>query len=361
MASISNMHLLVDISAHGLGHLAQTAPVLEALCVLRPDVRLTVRSAIPRERLARRIDGEFAYVGEAHDFGFVMHNAVDIDFAASGARYRAFHTDWKAKVALEADWLRAHRVDALLANVAYLPLAGAAVAGIPAAAMCSLNWADLFRHYFGDEAWAKDIHAQALAAYNTATFLRVTPSMPMTDFARRHKVGPIARYGRKDRAGIGSRLGIDASSRRVLVAMGGMEFRLPVENWPRAPDVVWLVPESWQTQREDVRAFDTVGIDFTDLLANVDAVITKSGYGTFAEAACNGVAVLYLERDDWPEEAPLATWLAGCARARTVTRAQLMAGDVLDALATLWRQPIPTVPPATGAAAAAEWLAQHLL
>jgi hypothetical protein len=30
------MHLLVDISAHGLGHLAQTAPVLDACAAWCP-------------------------------------------------------------------------------------------------------------------------------------------------------------------------------------------------------------------------------------------------------------------------------------------------------------------------------------
>jgi len=49
------MHLLVDISAHGLGHLAQTAPVLDALASRLPTMRLTVRSALTRQQLARRI------------------------------------------------------------------------------------------------------------------------------------------------------------------------------------------------------------------------------------------------------------------------------------------------------------------
>ena len=96
------MHLLVDISAHGLGHLAQTAPVLDALRSLVPGLRLTVRSALPRERLAARIAGGFDHVAGARDFGFVMRNAVDIDLAASARRYREFHAGWPQRVAAEA-------------------------------------------------------------------------------------------------------------------------------------------------------------------------------------------------------------------------------------------------------------------
>ena len=46
---------------------------------------------------------------------------------------------------------------AVLTNVAYLPLAGAAACGIPSYATCSLNWADLFAHYFGREPWAPPV------------------------------------------------------------------------------------------------------------------------------------------------------------------------------------------------------------
>lgn len=40
----------------------------------------------------------------------------------------------------------------------------AAHADIPAVALCSLNWADLFHHHFGHEDWAARVHAEMLAA-----------------------------------------------------------------------------------------------------------------------------------------------------------------------------------------------------
>ncbi len=353
------MHLLVDISAHGLGHLAQTAPVLNALAALAPELRLTVRSAIPHAHLARRIVGDFAHVPEARDFGFVMHNAVDIDLAASARRYREFHVDWPGRVAAEAEWLNQHVVDALLSNVAYLPLAAAAEADIPATGLCSLNWADLFVHYFGDQPWAADVHAQILDAYNSATgFLRVTPGLPMTDIQRCQTIAPITDVGCRDREKIAQMLNLEESERWLLLAMGGMEFRLPLEDWPRTSGVNWLVPGEWKVARPDVRGFDIPGLKFADLLASVDAVISKPGYGTFVEAACSGIPILYLERDDWPETPHLVTWLTDHARAAPLTRERLMAGNFIDLLQGLWQTPAPAAPQATGADLAARWLLQ---
>lgn len=355
------MHLLVDISAHGLGHLAQTAPVVDALAAMLPGLRLTVRSALPRERLARRIAADFEHVMAARDFGYVMHNAVDIDLAASARRYREFHADWTQRVVAEAAWLRQHRVDALLSNVAYLPLAAAAEAGIQAAGLCSLNWADLFAHYFAADAWMPAIHAQMLAAYGAGRcFLRLTPGLPMSGLPGRQDIAPIARPGRRDRALVAQRLGLNQEDRWVLLAMGGMEFRPPLEHWPHTPGLRWLVPGAWTLERQDVRAFDATTLDFSDLLASVDAVITKPGYGTFVEAAGNGIPVLYLERGDWPETPPLTDWLARNARAAMLTRGQLLAGDFVSVLHDLWHAPAPALPATTGAADAAQRLVQAL-
>ncbi|MBK6999722.1 MAG: hypothetical protein IPH35_07085 [Rhodoferax sp.] len=356
-----DMHLLVDISAHGLGHLAQTAPVIAALCAEVPGLELTVRSALPLHQLKKRIGVRFAHIQEARDFGFVMHSAVDVDLKASARAYREFHHDWPQKVAAESHWLNVHRVDAVLSNVAYLPLAGAAKAGIAAASLCSLNWADVFFHYFGpsfaNAPWAQEIHAQMLDAYKGAEcFLRPTPGLPMRDMERLYEIGPIAHLGRRNRAIVSEKLGIAHDLRWVLLAMGGMEFRLPIESWEPVQGVVWLVPSAWGIVRPDVCSFEHQELAFSDILASVDAVVTKPGYGTFVEAACAGVPILYVERGDWPETTPFATWLAQHARSRELSRERVMGGDFIDDLAQLWQQPPPPGLQPTGAIEAARIL-----
>ena len=356
------MHLLVAISAHGLGHLAQTAPVIEVLQARLPGMRLSIRSSLPRPVLERRIAVRFDHVPGASDFGFVMHNAVDIDLGSSAKLYRDFHDIWPERVAAETSWLKANRVDAVLTNVAYLPLAAAARAGIASASMCSLNWADLFRHYFGARSWAAKIHGEILSAYNDADcFLRISPGLPMTDLNRRLGVGPIFRPGRRDRPTLSRTLGMAESNRWVLLAMGGIEFRLPVESWKEVAGLTWLVPAAWQIQRDDVRAADSCGISFSDMLASVDAVITKPGYGTFAEAAGNAIPVLYLERDDWPETRYLCAWLGKHARSRVLARDRLTTGDFMDELTQMWREPVLAVPAADGVAEAADLLQSTLM
>ena len=344
------MHLFVDISSHGFGHLAITAPVLNRLGEIAPDFRLTVRSGLPREKLAQRIRMPFELIAGSSDFGYVMIDATRINLLASATAYRQAHADWAARVDAEAGFLDAFRADCLLTNVSYLPLAAAAQLGLPAASLCSLNWADLFAHYFAQEDWAPTIHQEMLAAYRSArAFLRVTPGMPMSALPNLRRIGPVTVLGQRHTLGLNGRRG-------VLVALGGIAHRLPVENWPRLPGVCWLVPTEWQCTHPDAIAFETFGLSFTDLLCSVDAVVTKPGYGTFTEAACNGTPVIFQRRDDWPEQSCLIDWLHDHGRCREITADALQRGELAQALAQLDSLPPKPRPATSGIDEAARYL-----
>jgi hypothetical protein len=293
----------------------------------------------------------------AFDFGMRMANAVDVQVQESAAEYRAFHAGWQRKVRLEAAVMAQIKADVLLANVPYLSLAAAQQAGVRAVGMCCLNWADIYRHYCVRDERSRAIHAQMLDAYNSAAcFLQVQPSMPMPDFASVRSIAPISQPGRQQRACIAAKCSLNNGEKIVLVAMGGMEFRLPMERWPHLAGVHWLVPQAWGVQRDDVTAFETLGLPFSDVLASSDAVLTKPGYGTFAEAACAGVPVMYVTRRDWPEEPYLVRWLSQHGVCLEVEREALLGGDLSALLQSLWAQPKPPRPQATGATEAAQIL-----
>lgn len=358
-------HLLVDISSHGFGHLAQTAPVLAALAGRLPDLRLSVRSGMPRPVLQRRLPVPFEHLPAASDFGFVMIDAMRIDRAASAALYRRQHRDWAAAVGEDCALLESLRPDFVLSNVAYRPLAAAARLGVPAAAMCSLNWADLFAHVFAGEDWAPAVHREIADAYAGADFLALDPAMPMPTLPRLQRLPPVAvpAVDRRLVPQLRAAVGLAPHERAVLVAFGGIPTRLPVEAWAaRAParSVRWLCPAAWGVGHPDALALEASGLDFSQLLALSDAIVTKPGYGTFVEAAASATPVLYLRRDDWPEQDCLIDWLHRVATARELSPAELAEGRVAESLFALWRQERRSPPRIDGAAAVADWLVQRM-
>ena len=344
------MHLWFDISFHGYGHIAQAAEVIAALAAQHADLRLTIKCAAPRDVLARRIQIPFTHIQSASDVTMAMHSTLAVDIDASALAYHDFHRDWPIRLAQYTALLQQAQPDVVLANVAYLPLAAARHVGIPAAGLCSLNWADIYAHYCGTRPEAAAILAEMRAAYASAAyFMRLQPAMPMRDLDNRIALDPLARSGHSQRAQINLQLGLAADDRLVLVNMGGMQFRPPMEGWPRLPGVHWLVQQDWQVQHADAHALESLNLAFTDVLASCDAVIGKPGYGLFTEAAVNGVPLLYLAREDWPEEAYLVDWLMRNGRCQVVSSAAIASGELAGDLAKLWAQPSPPPVQSSGA------------
>lgn len=354
-------HLLVDITAHGFGHLAQTAPVVNALARQLPNLRVTVRSAAPLAILRQRFQCDFQHIPLAIDFGMQMIDAVAVDVANSLLAYQNYHVAWSKKVALAAAEMAALKPDLLLANVPYLSLAAAQQARIPAVAMCCLNWAEIYRHYADDTPAEKLIYQQMLDAYNSAAvFFKVQPTMPMSGLNNAQTIAPIAQLGRNRRDEIGQLLNLKAADKLVVIGMGGINYRLPMEQWPSLPGVHWIVPTEWKISRGDATSLAALALSFSDVLASCDAVLTKPGYGTFAEAACVGVPVLYVSRGDWPEQPYLLDWLNRHGVCREVSAAQLSTGNLVDELQDLWSSAKPPVPLANGAETVANRLAELL-
>ena len=353
------MHLVVAISAHGFGHGAQVAPVVNALGRWLPSLKVTVRTTVPRWFLAARLTEPFDYQPHASDFGLEMSSPLDVRLEATARRYRTLHARWEAAVEAEAAALDGLGADLLLADVPYLSLAAARRLGLPAAALCSLNWAGIYRHYFGRRREAGRVLAQMEDAYNSArVFLRPAPAMAMPELTNARSVGPVARIGRSRREGLDRRLGLKAQERLVLLAPGGVSGGFPVDAWPRLPGVRWVVPRDWGVRRCDALSIESLGLDFTDLVCSVDALVGKCGYGTVTECACNGTPMVYVARPEWPEEAALVRWLRTHNRSACVSREELAGGRLEAALGACWSAPAPTPPAPTGADEAAAVLAE---
>ena len=354
--------LLVYISGHGYGHVAQIAPVLNQLGQRYPQLQLVVCSAVSETFLRSRIHVAFSYQSRSADFGMLMQSAFKVDVASSVAAYIAFHSDWQQKLDAEIARLREQEATAVFSNVAYLPLAAAQQLGLPALAMCSLNWADILDYYAPGYADLLAIKQQIRAAYDACLFLRPSPSMPMP-WLSSVEVGPLADPQPSARQQLLQSLNLAAESRLVLVGMGGIETQVSVQAFPRLPGVHWLLPREWLPighSRDDFHAQQDMPMGFSSLIASVDLVLTKPGYGTFVEAACHGLPVLYVPRDGWPEQDDLIAWMQAHGQCLSVSEAELAAGQFAEQLQALLALPKSAPVQPVGNQQAASLLAQHL-
>jgi hypothetical protein len=326
------------VSGHGFGHAAQICAIANASLALSPGARLVIQTAVPRGFFANRLTGTFEYIAGALDPGISMRDSVSVDRDATRGAYLSFHANWEDRLGEQRRLLEGAAPDVVVADIPYLSLAAAREAGIPGVAVCSLNWADILDGYFPDDADIRPIIDTMMACYRGATsFLAPEPSMPMSWLRNRVGIRPLAALGRNRRSELLDALGLSEPARLVVLAFGGFDLHVPMARLPRGHRLQWLAQGENGGGRADVTPLKRLPLPFPDVLASADALITKPGYGIFAEAACLGLPLVSLERPDWPESRYLVGWIRRQVPAALLTRSDLQEADLLTTLASLWQ------------------------
>ena len=348
-------HLFVSISPHGLGHAAITAPLLNGLWREMPYLGVTVHSSVSQEWLRGRLERPFAYTGRTRDFGLAMLSPSDVDVDASAGRYAALIADWDAALDEERRLLRRSGATLVLSNISFLTLAAAKAEGLPAVSLCPFDWAEVYRAYCAAHPSAPEVLARMDDAYAwAAPALRPVPLVP-NEAANVVPIGPIAKQGTRRREEVARLLGLGEGERVGLIAFGGIQNDHSPDHWPVFPGWRWIMGQNLTADRPDMICFDGLPLPFVDLIASVDVVVTKPGYGTFTEAGCAGTPLLTMERPGWPEWPHMFDWLKTHSPVAAISPERLRAGEFaaeLDSLVSARRLP-PACPSGIAEAVAA--------
>ncbi|MBO1905774.1 hypothetical protein KHP60_12385 [Microvirga sp. 3-52] len=303
------MRLLVDITAHGWGHLSQSAPIMTTLHEYYPGIELVVRSGLPSALIGQRFPGIIKHHYSDAEFGLVMEGPFNVDRAATLHRYEAIHARLNRSIDDLASVIAEERCDAVFTNIGYIAIAAAERASVPSIACSSLNWSDIFSTYCGHLPGAIPIIEGMDTAYSKASlFIRLVPGMPMDKFMTHSITRPIANVGKNKRALLVEVLGLKNASTIVLCSFGGMLPPAPPPFVYNRDGLIVIGPQAWS--EHGVIPVDDLPIPYADVLASVDAVVTKPGYGIVSELGCTATPAIMVSRGDWPEEPYLLHWLA---------------------------------------------------
>ena len=336
-------HFLFAVSSHGYGHLAQLAPVINALKQQYPELSVSIQTTLPPDIVSARINCPFKYLYFDADVGLLMDDAVTVNTEASRLAYRDFHSHWELNFKQQTDLLQANCVDLLIADIPYLPLLAAQQLDIKTIAVCSLNWVDILSGYFQqDEEMAAYMAIMRQAYCQAEVFLKPRPSMPMSWLPNGKTIEPLVTTGTNSRTQLLCELSLQHKKDNivlVLLALGGIDSHVSVHNWPDYNHVHLILQDGYHAVAENVHQDQTehsnkswlhnindISLAFTDIVQSVDVIITKPGYGLFAEAAFGAKPIFYVGRRDWPEEVYLLQWLKQYVAMLEISKKELTNG-----------------------------------
>ncbi|MBI4001309.1 MAG: hypothetical protein HY348_05955 [Nitrospira defluvii] len=352
-----------SISGHGYGHAAQVAPVLNALGRLVPNLRAILRTTVPAGFFKPHLTIPWQLSAAQQDVGCIQDGPLKIDVPGTWAAHRTLHTDWKKKIEAEAALIRAAGPACVLSDISHLGMAAGAATRIPTIGMCSLSW-DLVLQPFVDPSVDEhaDIIRQICEAYAQADcFLRVAPSMNLTAFRHVLDIGPIAEPSEPQAMRLRESIGAEASDRIILVGFGGIALRqFPFQQMESMHPYRFIVDGAVPHGLTRVTSLATLGRPFKQVLASVDMILTKPGYGTIVEAVALGTAVVYVRRYNFPDEQPLVEYLHRYGQGVELSLSDFLDGRWESAIHQAFDQPIlQAPPPLSGPADAAQVLTRY--
>jgi L-arabinokinase len=329
------VRLIFYISSHGLGHAARQIEVMRALAARAPDARIVVRTSAARWLFERTAPDGIELEDAEVDTGMAQIDSLRIDERATVEAAARFYADFDRRADAEAARLAGLGADLVVGDIPPLAFAAAARAGVPSMAIGNFTWDWIYAPL---DAFARDaLHviptiAAAYAQADAALRLPLHGGFePMRAVVR--DIPFIARRSTRDRAETRRLLGIPSDRPAAIASFGGYGVDLPLDRIARC-GLFTLVDADFAT-------LDAHGLRYQDVVAAVDVVVSKPGYGIVSECVANGAALLYTSRGRFVEYDVFVAGMPRVLRCRFLPQDDLLAGRWADAIDALLTQPPP--------------------
>jgi L-arabinokinase len=171
----------------------------------------------------------------------------------------------------------------------------------------------------------------------------------MAAFPRQVDVPLLTAPSAADRAGLSQLTGADPGRFWVLLSFTTLDWTAEAVARVTALDgyeFFTVEPLTWPGS--GIHAIARDGMPFAEVLASVDAVVSKPGYGIVSECVVNEKPLLYADRQNFREYPILVAAIERCLCQAHLPSDDLYAGNLGPGLVALRSAPGPTGRPARG-------------
>jgi hypothetical protein len=341
------------ISAHGYGHGVRSTDILRALHALHAEQPFIIISGLPKAFFDSRLGtAQYRHRTHALDVGLVQLDSIRCDPAATLAQAEALYLRRTDLIAGEVNFLRANRVGLVVADIPGIPLEAAQIAGIPRLAVGNFGWDWLYSPYVdADPRWKPLVEILKEEYSKTDLLLRLPFCEEMKAFPRVEDIPLVACPGLDRREEIARKTGCSLSKRWVLLSFTSLDWDEAALDRVEALDpyeFFTVLPLYWK--RRNIHGLDRTVVPFSDVLASVDGVVSKPGFGILSECTVNQKPLLYADRSDFAEYRILEDALKKYLKHLHIPSEQLYRGELGNFLAGLWDCPEPQMTLAQGGA-----------
>ena len=332
------------ISAHGYGHGVRSCSILRAIHTLYPQLTVHVVSRLPEPFLRNRIGAaRNIFRSESFDTGMVQIDSIRVDVDATLSAVEQLHSRREERIAAEASFLRENTIGLIVADIPSIPIEAAARRGIPRIAVSNFAWDWIYSAFVPrNQRWHAVVETFRRAYGQTDLLLRLPFCDSMSAFPRIEDIPLVAAPGKARRKDIMAMTGCDPAKKWVLLSFTTLDWdESALKAVERMDDYEFFTVRPLAWERRNIHALDREQVDFSSVIASVDAVVSKPGFGILSDCIVNRKPLIYADRCDFLEYAILEAAIKKYIKHLHIPSADLYLGDLRDSLDRIWERPDP--------------------
>jgi len=348
------------ITAHGYGHGTRSCDILNALRTTAPEVPIIVKTDLPEAFMTNRLLEGIELRRGAFDVGLIQKDSIQVDLDASLKALETLYARESELIRQEMEFMRNENVGVVVADVPAIPLEAAQRSGIPGIATSNFGWDWIYEEFAGhDIRWQPYVEKFRRVYEQTDLLLRQPFAEPMDAFLNRIDLPLLAAPGHNRKGRIVEITGADPHKRWVLLSFTSLDLKQPaLDQLAQLTGYELFSVEPLEWKDSTVHSVSRSDVCFADILASVDVVVTKPGFGIVSECIANNKPIIYSDRAHFREYPVLVEAIQKYCRQAFIPNAELYAGQLERSLMEIETAAEPSERIASGGAelAAAEIL-----
>ncbi len=291
------------ITPHGFGHAVRSVQVIRQLLELAPALEIAVVSDLPEFLLARIKGSSLSIRKKRLDIGLVQRDSIQFDLDATRRILASLHHHRNVLLAEEVHFLQTQGILAVVSDIPFIPLAAASRVGIPAIGISNFTWDWIYAAYASsDPRWSPLVDWIRKSYQKCDLFLQLPMHGDCSACPSVRDVPLVARQARRNREETRSILQLPPDQEVYLISFAYLELGEAAQK--RVQDIaeaVFLYKHPLSYHFGNGICLDGLSLSFEDVVAAVDGVITKPGYGIVTDCLAHGTSIIYTDRGFFPE------------------------------------------------------------
>ena len=351
------------ITPHGFGHAIRSLEVANQLLLRAPELEIIIVSTIPEFLLNQNLQRSLSVRARQLDIGLVQQDSLRFDLSATLKGLHLLHAHRTHLVSEETNFLETSGIQAVICDIPFLPFAAASQAGIPAIGISNFTWDWIYQAYIpSDSRWASLVNWIRKSYEKCDLFLQLPMHGDCSACPRVQDVPLVARRAQKDRDETRKILKLNSERKVYLVSFASLELTETAQK--RVQDInhaLFLYKHPLSFHFSNGICLDDLPLSYEDVVAAVDGVITKPGYGIVADCLAHSTPVIYTDRGVFPEYDILVQEMSKELTAVYLSSEDLYGGKWRTAISELENKPRhESTIPCNGAEVCAEVILQYL-